>query len=190
MIATDALTPAERTRLIEIVRERSFRTGRFTLASGRESNLYFNLKPTLMLPEGAYLAARGLLAAASEAEPEFIGGLEMGAVPICGAIAAVSFAIERPVATFFVRKAPKDHGTKLGIEGLAEGESLAGRNVVIVDDVTTTAGSMIKAIEAVRAEGANVALAVSVLDREEGAAENLRTINVELRSVLSASDFV
>ena len=191
MTASDqSLSRDDRTRLIAIIRERSFRTGKFTLASGRESNLYFNLKPTLMLPEGAWLAARGLLAAAAEGTPDYAGGLELGAVPILGAMAAVSFAAGKPLATFFVRKAVKDHGTKSTIEGLAEGETLAGRRVVMIDDVTTTAGSTIKAIEAARGEGASVEHAVSVVDREEGAAENLAAIGVTLRSVLTAGDFI
>jgi len=143
-----------------------------------------------MLPEGAYLAARGLLALADEASPDFAGGLELGAVPILGAMAAMSFAAGKPLATFFVRKSPKDHGTRAAIEGLAEGEQLSGKRVVIVDDVTTTAGSTIKAIEAARAAGAVVELAISVVDRQEGAAENLAAIGVSLGSVLTAADFV
>lgn len=186
----EPLTAAERGRLIELVRERSFATGKFTLASGRESNLYFNLKPTLMLPEGAYLATKGLLALVKDANPDFAGGLELGAVPILGAMAALSHAMGRPVSTFFVRKAPKDHGTKLGLEGLAPGESVEGRRVVIIDDVTTTAGSTVKAIDAAREAGAIVEHAISVLDREEGAAENLRSIGVSLGWVLRAGDFV
>lgn len=184
------LSSQERARLIAIIRDRSFATGRFRLASGWESNLYFNLKPTLLHPEGAYLTAKALLAFAQELEPDFIGGIEMGAVPIVGALAAVGYAAGRPVATFIVRKARKDHGTKLGIEGLKKDETLAGHRVVIVDDVTTTGGSTVKAIEEARAAGANVADAISIVDREEGAVENLAAIGVALRSVLKASDFV
>lgn len=183
------LSAEERGRLVAIVRERSFRTGKFTLASGRESTLYFNLKPTLMQPEGSYLAARGLLALAAETRPDYAGGLEMGAVPILGAIAALSHLAGRPVATFFVRKKPKDHGTRLAIEGLKDGETLAGKTVLMVDDVTTTGGSTVKAIEAARSEGAIIHAAVSLLDREEGAVENLAAIGVQLRSVLRAADF-
>jgi orotate phosphoribosyltransferase len=197
-MTTDRMAPAadaplsseERARLVAIVRDRSFRTGKFTLASGRESTLYFNLKPTLMQPEGSYLAARGLLALATDARPDYAGGLEMGAVPILGAIAALSHLAGRPVATFFVRKSPKDHGTRLAIEGLTDGETLSGRRVLMVDDVTTTGGSTMKAIEAARSEGAIVEEAVSLLDRGEGAVENFAAIGVRLRSVLSAADFV
>ncbi len=189
--APDApLSPGERARLVAVVRDRSFRTGKFTLASGRESTLYFNLKPTLMQPEGSYLSARGLLALVAEGRPDYAGGLEMGAVPILGAIAALSHLAGHPVATFFVRKKPKDHGTRLAIEGLKDGETLAGKTVLMVDDVTTTGGSTVKAIEAARSEGAIIEEAVSLLDREEGAVENLAAIGVRLRSVLRAADFV
>ena len=143
-----------------------------------------------MQPEGSYLAARGLLALATDARPDYAGGLEMGAVPILGAIAALSHLAGRPVATFFVRKSPKDHGTRLAIEGLTDGETLSGRRVLMVDDVTTTGGSTMKAIEAARSEGAIVEEAVSLLDRGEGAVENFAAIGVRLRSVLSAADFV
>ena len=184
-----AFNSVERARLIALVRERSFRTGNFTLASGRQSSLYFNLKPTMMLPEGAYLMARGVLALAAPLDAQFVGGLEMGAVPILGAIAAVSHTAGAPVPTFFVRKQPKDHGTRLGVEGLADGETLSGARVVVIDDVTTSGGSTIKTIEAARADGAVVDHAISVLDREEGATENFAAIGVTLRSVLRASDF-
>ncbi len=143
-----------------------------------------------MLPEGAYLATRGLLALAKDAQPDFVGGLELGAVPILGAMAAMSYVAGNPIATFFVRKAPKDHGTRLGVEGLAPGETLSGRRVLVVDDVITTGGSTVKAIESARAEGAIVEEAISVLDREEGGFENLAALGVRLRSVLKASDFV
>lgn len=185
-----AFTAADRERLIALIRERSFRTGNFKLASGRESSLYFNLKPTMMLPEGAWLMARGLLSIAIPLKAEFTGGLEMGAVPLLGAIAALSHGAGTPLPTFFVRKKPKDHGTRLGVEGLADGETLSGAHVVVIDDVTTTGGSTIKTIEEARAEGAIVDHAISVLDREEGASENFAAIGVTLHSVLTASDFI
>ncbi|MGD9737975.1 MAG: orotate phosphoribosyltransferase [Bauldia sp.] len=184
------LSAEERARLIAIISERSFRRGSFKLASGRESSLYFNLKPTLMQPEGSYLAARALYALSADTGADYAGGLEMGAVPILGAIAAISHMAGRPLATFFVRKAAKDHGTKSLVEGLKDGETLAGKRVLMIDDVTTTGGSTAKAIEAARTEGAVVDFAVSLLDREEGATENMAKIGVTLRSVLRASDFV
>ncbi len=181
---------SERGRLRDLVRARSFARGEFTLASGKKSTVYFNLKPTMMTPEGAYLAARALLAEAWRVEARFVVGLEMGAVPIIAAVAALSHEAGRPVGALFVRKKAKDHGTRLTIEGLAPGESIAGERVLAVDDVTTSGGSVLKAIEAARDAGAVVEDAVSLLDREEGAAAALAEAGVRLSAILSAGDFL
>jgi orotate phosphoribosyltransferase len=176
-------------RLLEVIRSRSFRRGHFRLSSGAESNFYFNLKPTMMSPEGAHLAARVLLARIWEEKAEYVGGLEMGAVPIIGAVAALSHAEGRPVRTFFVRKRQKEHGTMDVVEGLASDESLHGARVMIVDDVATSGGSILKAAEAARAAGAVVESALVIVDRQEGAAEALQKAGIRLLSVLRASDF-
>ena len=111
----------ERTRgggeseLLEMIRARSMRLGKFTLASGRESDLYLNLKPTMMDPRGARLSAEAFLARVPPGT-DYVGGIEMGAVPVIAALAAVSDLHGQPVKTFFVRKAPKDHGTKEVVE--------------------------------------------------------------------------
>src|SRR5256884_3006243 len=141
---------ASRARLAEIIRKRSFGRGEITLASGRKSDFYFNLKPTMLDPEGAALLAELTFDALKDAELDYVGGLEMGAVPLAGAIAQLSWLKNRPIAAFFVRKKPKEHGARLGVEGLAKGETLQGKRVVIVEDVTTTGGSAIKAVEAGR----------------------------------------
>ena len=95
----------------------------------------------------------------------------MGAVPLAGAIAQLSWIKGHPIAAFFVRKKPKEHGARLAVEGLAKGESLQGKRVVIVEDVTTTGGSALKAVEAVRDAGGEVALVFTMVDRDEGATE-------------------
>ena len=95
----------------------------------------------------------------------------MGAVPLAGAIAQLSWIKGHPIAAFFVRKKPKEHGARLAVEGLAKGETLQGKRIVIVEDVTTTGGSAIKAVEAVRDAGGEVALVFTMVDREEGADE-------------------
>jgi orotate phosphoribosyltransferase len=189
-----AVAKLERTRdggeseLLEIIRARSIRLGKFTLASGRESDLYLNLKPTMMDPRGAHLCARAFLDRVPPGT-DYVGGIEMGAVPVIAALAAVSDVERRPVRTFFVRKAPKDHGTQEVIEGLAPGESLAGKRVLVTDDVATTAGSVLKAILAVRAAGAIVEDALVIVDRQEGGAENLAAHGVRLASVFVGDDF-
>ncbi len=119
--------PAARARLIEVIKARSFQTGGETkLASGRTSNFYFNMKPTMLDPEGAYLIGRLVLDRIGDAKVDMIGGLEMGAVPLATAVAVVSFPEGRPLPAFFVRKQAKEHGTQALLEGLPSGETIAG----------------------------------------------------------------
>jgi orotate phosphoribosyltransferase len=172
------------------VRSRSFRSGEFTLSSGLKSNLYFNLKPTMMFPRGAYLSARAFLDVIYEEGAEYVGGLEMGAVPIIGALAAIGEAEGRPVGTFFVRKAPKAHGTRETIEGLGPDESLSGKHVMMLDDVATTGGSIMVAINAARAAGARVDTALVLVDRGEGAEDFLAERGVRLLSVFHGRQFI
>jgi orotate phosphoribosyltransferase len=181
---------ADEQALFEIIRERSFRRGKFRLASGRESELYFNLKPTMMTPKGALLSVRALLARLWPENPDYVGGLEMGAVPVIAALAAISEAEGRPVKTFFVRKQPKGHGTMDMIEGLASNETLANLNVMVIDDVATSGGSILKAVDAARAIGAQVNAGLVLIDREEGAAEALQAQNVRLLSVFKGREFL
>ena len=104
---------ALRARLIEIIKKRSFQSGKeVKLASGRTSTYYFNMKPTMLDAEGSHVIATLILAAIADLDADLIGGLEMGAVPIASAVAAVSHTGKKPVNAFFVRKQAKEHGTK------------------------------------------------------------------------------
>ncbi len=181
---------SEEAALFEIVKTRSFRRGKFTLASGAQSELYFNLKPTMMHPKGALLWAKAFLSRLRAANIDYVGGLEMGAVPVLGGMAAVSEMEGHPLNTFFVRKQAKAHGTKDVIEGLASGESLAGKRVLVVDDVATSGGSILKAVAAAKEEGAKVDTAMVLIDREEGAAENLQAHGIRLLSVFRGQEFL
>lgn len=179
-----------RARLIEIIKTRSFQSGReVKLASGRTSTYYFNMKPTMLDAEGAHLIATLILDAIKGLNADLIGGLEMGAVPIASAVAAVSHASARQLNAFFVRKQAKEHGTRSLIEGLPNGDSLKGKRVVVVEDVTTTGDSAIKAAEAVRVEGAEVVGVVTVIDRQEGAAEAFSKAGLKLTAILTLADF-
>src|SRR6202158_745044 len=174
---------ASRARLAEIIRKRSFGRGEITLASGRKSDFYFNLKPTMLDPEGAALFAELTFEALKDEPLDYVGGLEMGAVPLAGAIAQLSWIKGHPIAAFFVRKRPKEHGARLAVEGLAKGESLKGKRVVIVEDVTTTGGSALKAVEAVRDAGGEIALVFTMVDRDEGASETFAQAGLGFRSL-------
>ena len=180
----------DRQVLFDIIRARAFRQGgQFTLASGRRSTIYFNLKPAMLDAEGARLIGAALAAKAAELGGAYVGGLEMGAVPLVASAAAMSAVAGRPLRAVFVRKAAKEHGTRSLVEGLAEGESLQGRRVVVVEDVTTTGGSALKAIEALRQAGAIVRDVVTVLDREEGAREAFATAGIELHPLFRKGEF-
>ena len=181
----------DREKLREIIRRRSFREkGAFKLASGRMSTIYFNLKPTMLDPEGAALIAQLSLEMLAKEKIDYIGGLEMGAVPISGAIAALSWLGGKPMPNFFVRKKPKDHGAKLNVEGLKKGESLAGKRVAVIEDVTTTGGSAIKAVEAVKDSGGEVVLVLTMVDRQEGATETFRQAGLKFRALFTADEFL
>lgn len=183
-------SPKDRARLIEIVKARSFQSGvEVKLASGRTSTYYFNMKPTMMHPEGAYLIASLILDEIEGLHVDLVGGLEMGAVPIASAVAAVSQVKGWPLSAFFVRKQAKDHGTQSLVEGLPKGESMKGKRLIVVEDVTTTGGSAIKAAQALRAEGAIIVRVVTVLDRQEGASEAFAAAGLDFASILTLEDF-
>jgi orotate phosphoribosyltransferase len=193
--ASPALHPlpdiaAARARLRDIIHQRSFGYGEVKLASGRISNFYFNLKPSMLDAEGAALLAQLTFDALAGERIDYIGGLEMGAVPIAGAVAQLSHMRGAPVQAFFVRKQPKDHGARLAVEGLMPGETLAGKRVVIVEDVTTTGGSAMKAVESVRAAGAEIAFVLTIVDREEGATEAFAAEGLDFRALFRASEFL
>jgi orotate phosphoribosyltransferase len=186
-----AQSNADRDRLIEIVKKRSFSKGQeIKLVSGRSSTFYFNMKPSMLDPEGGSLMAALILDALKGADVDLIGGLEMGAVPLAVAVAVTSQIRGWPLRAFFVRKQAKEHGARKLIEGLAPDEILAGKRVVVLEDVTTTGGSALKAIEALRAEGAVVVRAISVVDRQEGADLAFQAAGVPFTAVLTAADFL
>lgn len=178
--------------LVALIKERSFQSGaEMKLASGQTSSFYFNMKPTMLHPDGAHLIATLILAqlAADGIDADMIGGLEMGAVPLASAVAAVSATGKRPLPAFFVRKQAKEHGTQSLVEGLAKGETLQGKKVVIVEDVTTTGGSAIKAADAVKREGAIVVRVITVVDRREGASEAFKAAGLDFKPLLTVGDF-
>lgn len=178
--------PDLRNRLFDLIKERSFRTGRFILASGKESSYYFDSKPTMLHPEGAALLSQLIFEALQDVNADCVGGLEMGAVPLIAPVAMQSFDAGRPLLGFFVRKAAKDHGTRQRIEGL----DLSGRTAIILEDVTTTGGSAMQAVEEVRAAGGKVALVLSILDRGEGARELYAAAGVPFKSLFTAEEFL
>ncbi len=180
----------DRKRLFDIICQKSLISGEpITLTSGRISDYYFNTKPTMMDAEGSYLIASLMLDVIQKTPATLAGGLEMGAVPIAASISAVSHAQKRPVDAFFIRKQAKGHGTQSLIEGLPRNESMSGRDVVVVEDVTTTGGSSIRAAKALKDEGANVHLVVTIIDRQEGAAEAFEAAGLKFIALFGGNEF-
>ena len=176
-----------RSRAFEIIKERSLVLGKVTLSSGKESDHYFDMKTTMLHPEGSNLLCELILNRIASLDVDYIGGLEMGAVPLIGPLAAISWQKGKPIQGFFVRKEPKEHGTQKQIEAV---DDLQGKNVVIIDDVTTTGQSAMKSIEILKNAGAKVVLVLSILDRQEGAAELYKAGGIPFQSLFTAEDFI
>jgi orotate phosphoribosyltransferase len=179
-----------RAELLELIRTRSFGRGRITLASGRESDYYIDMRPTTLHPAGATAVGELIMDALAGMPVDFVGGLEMGAVPIATAVAIASARRGGRIQAFFVRKRAKDHGAKKLVEGLPKGQTLEGRNVVIVDDVMTTGGSSVQAINAVREEGGNILMVLTIVDRLEGAAATFAAEKLPFRALFTADEFL
>ena len=179
-----------RAGLIELIKARSFQEGpAFKLASGKTSPFYFNMKPTMLDSEGAYLIASLILDEIEGVDADLIGGLEMGAVPIASSVAAIAYTRGRKLPAFFVRKQAKEHGTRALVEGLAKTERLAGKKVIVVEDVTTTGGSALKAAEALKAEGATVVRVITIVDRLDGAMQTFSDASFSFTPLLTLEDF-
>jgi orotate phosphoribosyltransferase len=187
-MSPSATTGAARDRAYALIRERSFRFGDFTLHSGKKSAYYLDLKPTMFDPEGVGLLAAMILERLKDARVDYVGGLEMGAVPLIAPVAMLSHERGHPIPGFFVRKEAKDHGTKKAVE--APPGALAGKRVAILEDVTTKGDSAMKAVAAAQAEGATVALVLSIVDREDGAAELFKKAGIRFESLFRASEFL
>lgn len=168
--------------------ERSAKRGSFTLASGRQSDLYIDARLTAMSPDGlALIGPLGLMEIdAMGWEPDAVGGLTLGADPVSYAIAYASAARPRPVRAFTVRKEPKMHGTGRQVEGPFR----SGDRVVVIEDVITTGSSALRAIEAIRREGGDVAGVLALVDREEGGREAIESAGFSVRTLASARQIV
>ncbi len=172
---------ADLKRLIQIIRERSYREGDFTLASGKKSNFYIDLKATTLHPEGADLIGKvtvqKMQSLGISSSIQGVGGLTLGADPLATAVSLAAFAKKIHWPAYIVRKEPKGHGTARYIEGV---ENLpAGASLLVLEDVVTTGGSSVKAIERLREAGYRPQAVLTVVDREQGGAEAFKKMDVE-----------
>jgi orotate phosphoribosyltransferase len=181
---------ADRTRLLELLRALSFERRKVILASGRESDFYVDCKRTTLTAEGHVLVGRLLFDEVRKIRPlvRGVGGLTLGADPIASAIALTSFLEASPVDSFIVRKEPKGHGTGQWIEGRKTIPD--GSRVVVIEDVVTTGGSALKAIERCRAEKLEPVACVALVDRLEGGREAIEAQGVPLRALFTRTDFI
>ena len=172
-------------RLIEILKERSVRTGHFTLASGKTSDLYVDARQTTLSPEGATVLAKLIL---EHLHPDAvgIGGPVTGADPITGAVITHSWQQGRPLHGFMVRKEAKGHGAGNQVEGRFGLPD--GANVTMIEDTVTTGGSLLKAIKAVEAAGLEVVQVLCVVDRSEGAAHIFSDAGYTLEALVTRAD--
>jgi len=174
-----------RLRLAELIQEHALKLGDFTLASGQKSTYFIDGKLVTLQSEGAYCLARCILDMIEGSEVEAVGGMSLGADPIAGAVAALAGAEGKSLLAFLVRKEQKDHGTRKQVEGpLPE-----GAKVIMLEDVVTTGGSTLDAIEAMeREKKAQVLGVVAMVDRLQGARENLAAKGYELQSVFTIAE--
>lgn len=169
----------DRDRLLKVLKEKSLFWGEFKLSAGGTSRYYIDAKRTLMDPEGALLVARQFFMMIHGAGANAVGGPSIGADFIVPVVAAVSFEEGEPLEAFVIRKEPKKHGQRR----LIEGNLPEGAKAVLVDDVITTGGSVVRAVRAVEEEGGKVLKVLCLVDRREGGAENLGALGISLEPV-------
>jgi orotate phosphoribosyltransferase len=164
-------TARARARLLELLTLLAYEEREVILASGKPSNFYIDCKQAVLTAEGHHLVGTLICELLAQVAPDVraVGGLTMGADPIASATAAVSWQLARPIDAFYVRKEPKGHGTQKWLEG--DKTVQPGTKVAIVEDVCTTGGSTLKAIERARLHGLDVKRVIVLVDREEGGRE-------------------
>lgn len=172
-------------KLKALLEKDAFKKGEFILSSGKKSNYYLDGRVITLTPEGAYLVAKIILEIIRDKKIAAVGGPTLGADPIVGAVAALAHLAQVPIKTFIVRKAAKEHGTQRQIEGP---QLKAGDRVVLVDDVATTGKALVEAKAALDNIKVEIDCAIVIVDRQEGAAENLANAGLKLESIFTKTD--
>ena len=175
--------------LIDILCHKSFKYSKapsFKLVSGKLSRFYVNCKPTTLSARGMYLVGHLIFDEIKDSDVSGVGGLTFGADPLAMATAFASEMNGQTINAFSIRKTQKDHGIVRWIEGDVQ----PGQRVVIIDDVATTGGSTIKAIERARAEGLEVVQSVILVDRQEGGLENIAEYVDEVSSIINRDELI
>ena len=178
---------SDRAQLFQILKEKAFFRGKFILSSGKESSFYLDARLVSLSPAGAYLTGKVMLDMIKDDTVDAIGGPTLGADPMVGAIAALSYQAKKPIDTFIIRKQPKSHGKQQQVEGP---ELKEGAAVVIIDDVATTGKAFVESIEVLHKMNIKVLKAICIIDRNEGAREALAKYNVPLVPIFTINEFL
>ena len=157
-----------------------------TLASGKKSHYYLDARLITLSSEGVLLTAKVLLDMLQEYEVDAIGGMTMGADPIVSVVAALGCIEDTSVDAFIVRKQVKQHGR----QKLIEGPSIKGKKVIVIDDVVTSGGSLLQAVDAARQSGGEVVFTTCLVDRQEGAKELLEKNGLKFRPVFTVKELL
>jgi len=178
-----------RQRLLALLRERSFERKKVILASGRESDFFVDCKQTVLTAEGHALVGELMFQALADVpECDAVGGVELGGCPLASAVSLVSHQHGRDLPALYVRKERKDHGSAKMVEG--DKALFPGIRVVLLEDVITTGGSSLRAVQALEAVGAKVVGILSIVDRQEGGAKTIAEAGLPLVSLTVKSDFM
>ena len=173
-------------KLLKQLIEKSYKKGNFTLSSGKQSNHYLNCKPVSLKGEGLNLIS-DLFLELKDSRSKAVAGLTLGADPIVSGLIVKAALHGKDIDGLIIRKEIKKYGTKAGIEGPALEE---GTLVTVLEDVVTTAGSVIKAIKKLRENNYVLEEVLSIVDRQEGGFEALKDENVKLKSLFTIKDFL
>jgi len=178
---------SEKQQLLSLLKREAFLKKKVLLASGKISNFYIDVRKVSLSPQGVFLISRQVFKLIKDLKIDAIGGPTLGADPIVSGVCFLAYKHKKKLKGFLIRKSPKKHGRQKLIEGQ---ELKKGMKVVVVDDVTTSGGSLIKAIEVLKQENIKVVKAIAVVDRQEGAARNLASLDCPLVSLFRKSDFL
>lgn len=175
----------DRQALQELIREQALQFGDFTLASGKQASFYLDCRKVTLDARGALLIGAGMLELLADDMPPLVGGMAIGADPITGSILTLAGTRKLALRGIIVRKEAKAHGTGKFVEGPYQ----AGEKVVIVEDVVTTGGSSLLAIERCEAVGLKVERVLAIIDRLEGGREAFADRGYELSTLFTVRDF-
>lgn len=173
-------------KLFDLLNQEALKRGKFVLSSGKESNYYLDGRVITLAAQGAYLVASLILEMVKDESLDAIGGPTLGADPIVGALAVLSYINHQPIKTFIVRKQAKEHGTQRQIEGP---QLKKGARVILIDDVATSGKAILEAKQALDKIGVIAEKAIVIVDRNQGAAQNLAKSGLRLESIFKIADF-